>query len=271
VGFATQADRDLKREEHFVGISMKMRGTRTGDLVAILVLAGASSVAWTAQAQPVAGLYIGADLGLDLHAQEAVKNLSIGSDPLGGLSTDGNAKFRPGFAGLASLGFRFGNGLRIEGEDDFLTDESKGFSGGTRVAIAGCGKEQKYGFMGTALYAFVDVPMDQPYIGAGVGVQWVNWQIAFQAISGVAIPIPAAPGLAITVEYRFMGTAGNCSTSAVKAELIKDGVPTVAIATQGFGETDLLVPTGVGVREPQNRRVKIVLHSEGGFNDSGNA
>ena len=48
--------------------------------------------------------------------------------------------------------------------------------------------------------------------------------------------------------------------SAVKAELIKDGVPAAAIATQGFGETHLLVPTGDGVREPQNRRVEIIVH-----------
>jgi outer membrane protein OmpA-like peptidoglycan-associated protein len=47
--------------------------------------------------------------------------------------------------------------------------------------------------------------------------------------------------------------------NAVKAELIKDGVPANAITTQGFGETHLLVPTGQGVREPQNRRVEIIL------------
>jgi OmpA-OmpF porin, OOP family len=47
---------------------------------------------------------------------------------------------------------------------------------------------------------------------------------------------------------------------AVKAELIRDGVPANAITTQGFGDTNLLVPTGPGVREPQNRRVEIILH-----------
>jgi hypothetical protein len=46
---------------------------------------------------------------------------------------------------------------------------------------------------------------------------------------------------------------------AVAAELVKDGVPQNAISIQGFGETHLLVPTGPGVREPQNRRVEIVL------------
>ncbi len=47
--------------------------------------------------------------------------------------------------------------------------------------------------------------------------------------------------------------------NAVKAELIKDGVPANAITTQGFGDTHLLVPTGPGVREPQNRRVEIII------------
>jgi outer membrane protein OmpA-like peptidoglycan-associated protein len=45
----------------------------------------------------------------------------------------------------------------------------------------------------------------------------------------------------------------------VAAELVKDGVPKDAIAVQGFGDTHLLVPTGPGVREPQNRRVEIVI------------
>jgi OOP family OmpA-OmpF porin len=47
--------------------------------------------------------------------------------------------------------------------------------------------------------------------------------------------------------------------NAVKAELIKDGVPANAITAQGFGDTNLLVPTGPGVREPQNRRVEIII------------
>lgn len=46
---------------------------------------------------------------------------------------------------------------------------------------------------------------------------------------------------------------------AVAAELVKDGVPKNVIAIQGFGETHLLVPTGPGVREPQNRRVEIII------------
>jgi outer membrane protein OmpA-like peptidoglycan-associated protein len=46
---------------------------------------------------------------------------------------------------------------------------------------------------------------------------------------------------------------------AVAAQLVTDGVPASAIETHAYGETHLLVPTGPGVREPQNRRVEIVL------------
>ena len=47
--------------------------------------------------------------------------------------------------------------------------------------------------------------------------------------------------------------------NAVAAELVKDGVPKSAIAITGFGDTHLLVPTGPNVREPQNRRVEIII------------
>jgi outer membrane protein OmpA-like peptidoglycan-associated protein len=46
----------------------------------------------------------------------------------------------------------------------------------------------------------------------------------------------------------------------VEAELIRDGVPAGEIDIHGYGETNPLVPTAKGVREPQNRRVEIILH-----------
>jgi outer membrane protein OmpA-like peptidoglycan-associated protein len=46
---------------------------------------------------------------------------------------------------------------------------------------------------------------------------------------------------------------------AVAAQLVTDGVPMSEIAIHAYGETHLLVATGPGVREPQNRRVEIVL------------
>jgi OmpA-OmpF porin, OOP family len=46
---------------------------------------------------------------------------------------------------------------------------------------------------------------------------------------------------------------------AVAGQLVTDGVPQSEIEIHAFGETHLLVPTGPGVREPQNRRVEIIL------------
>ena len=47
--------------------------------------------------------------------------------------------------------------------------------------------------------------------------------------------------------------------NAVAAELVRRGVPRNEIVTRGFGEANPLVPTADGVREPQNRRVEIIL------------
>ena len=47
--------------------------------------------------------------------------------------------------------------------------------------------------------------------------------------------------------------------NAVKDALVREGVPATAIAVIGRGEQGLLVQTGDGVREPQNRRVEIVV------------
>jgi len=45
----------------------------------------------------------------------------------------------------------------------------------------------------------------------------------------------------------------------VAAELVRLGVPRAAIDVQGFGQSRPLVQTAQGVREPQNRRVEIIL------------
>ncbi len=47
---------------------------------------------------------------------------------------------------------------------------------------------------------------------------------------------------------------------SVKAELVKQGVKANEIVVYAKGKRDPLVPTGDGVKEPQNRRVEIVFH-----------
>ena len=47
--------------------------------------------------------------------------------------------------------------------------------------------------------------------------------------------------------------------NTVAGELVRLGVPRTAISVAAFGESRPLVPTADGVREPQNRRVEIIL------------
>jgi outer membrane protein OmpA-like peptidoglycan-associated protein len=45
---------------------------------------------------------------------------------------------------------------------------------------------------------------------------------------------------------------------SVAAELVRDGVPSNIIEMHGYGDTHLLVQTGPGIRNAQNRRVEII-------------
>jgi len=50
------------------------------------------------------------------------------------------------------------------------------------------------------------------------------------------------------------------SPGARQAGLVRHGVPREAVSVQGYGESRALAPpVAQGVREPQNRRVEIVL------------
>jgi OmpA-OmpF porin, OOP family len=375
-----------------------------------------------ASAQPVTGLYVGAGAGVNITQKTNLTGTAVPSTVLGGLPPatpvaliGGKINGSTGFAGVFSVGWGFGNGLRAEIEGDYRNNHSSNATANNGTSlnafVGGGTTEQKYGGMFNVLYDFNGLtPFFVPYIGGGVGYQWIseNWHFnnnstltafgntfppggvrefgkstegsfAYQAILGAAFPLATVmPGLAFTAEYRFLGTTGNRTYSgtaqtvtaapsvfrttpagiefqksynhavlvglrynfgvappppppapapvpaqaparsylvffdwdkatltdrarqiireaadnstrvqytrievngytdtsgtprynmglsirranAVKAELIKDGVPANAITAQGFGDTHLLVPTGPGVREPQNRRVEIII------------
>jgi outer membrane protein OmpA-like peptidoglycan-associated protein len=353
------------------------------------LLAAAAVVALPvlAQAQPVSGPYIGAGVGANW-LQDTNLNGSVNNAAGDKLSVD----FEIGYVGVLSLGWGFGNGLRAEIEGSYRSnDVSDVREGGASVANrgSGTGTAVSYGAMANILYDF-DLGSSlggiMPYIGGGVGYIWHDYQdvgisysngnktvyngntgaFGYQAILGAALPITSVPGLAVTAEYRFMGTLGHDingtvnrtgqadvrlnseidnfnhslliglryafnaapvvaaaaapmvaartflvffdwskadltdrarqiigeaaaargqgvtrievngftdrsgpadynmqlsvrRANAVAAELVRRGVPRNEIVTRGFGEENNLVPTADGVREPQNRRVEIIL------------
>jgi outer membrane protein OmpA-like peptidoglycan-associated protein len=250
-----------------------------------------------ASAQPVTGLYVGGGAGVNITQGENINRLGIPA--LTGLGTGtvlstGSAKLSgsTGFAGVVSLGWGFGNGLRAEVEGDYRNNHSSGLNAGntaafgTLAASVNAGTtEQKYGGMVNVLYDFNGVsPWVVPYIGAGVGYQEINekWHFnntrtfttgavgaipaatflpgsvtanghsgegsfAYQAILGAAFPLPQiVPGLAATLEYRFLGTSGNRSYTGIAT-----AVPTVGVATQ--------TPVGINLGPSYNHSILVGL------------
>ena len=52
----------------------------------------------------------------------------------------------------------------------------------------------------------------------------------------------------------------QCRANAAKTNLVAKGISAGSISTNGRGEDELLVKTGDGVKEPQNRRATIDLN-----------
>ncbi|MEY3731860.1 MAG: hypothetical protein RLZZ57_2616 [Pseudomonadota bacterium] len=192
----------------------------------------AALVPVTVQAQTpgeaVSGLYLGAGLG---------GNSLLTTDVSGGYGASRTAiigassEFEWGYAGVLSLGWGFGNGLRAEIEGSYRQNSTKSYTeAGSQYS--GYGAASSYGAMLNVLY---DIDLGEPlfgmtpYVGAGVGYIWHEYKdvgyrnssadyvlyngtsgaIGGQAIAGLSFPVSAFPGLAFTAEYRFMMTAGH--------------------------------------------------------------
>ena len=352
------------------------------------LLAAAAVVALPvmAQAQPVSGPYVAGGIGANWQQDTDLKG-SVNN----AAGTKIENEFEVGYVGVLSLGWGFGNGLRAEIEGSYRSnDVSDTKVGGASIQnrASGTGTAVSYGVLANVLYDFdlgAALGGIVPYIGGGVGYIWHDYQdvgasfsngektvyngdtgaFGYQAILGAALPIASMPGLAVTAEYRFMGTTGHDingtvnrtgqaqvrlnsdvdnfnhslliglryafnaapvvaaaapmaaartflvffdwskadltdrarqiigeaasargqgvtrievngftdrsgpadynmqlsirRANAVAAELVRRGVPRNEIVTRGFGEENNLVPTADGVREPQNRRVEIIL------------
>ncbi|WP_421991441.1 OmpA family protein [Roseococcus sp.] len=191
--------------------------------------------------QTVSGVYIGAGAGVNLIENSALRSDATLAQGLrnNGIGGRGRAIFEPGYTGVISAGWGFGNGLRVEVEGNFRQndiDKVSGFNGAGLGNRAG-GIQRTYGAMANVLYDFriPGAPWVVPYIGGGVGYAWRQWDglssnsprgpilssgieggFAYQAIGGAAFPIAAVPGLAVTAEYRYFATdMSDMNTRAV--------------------------------------------------------
>ena len=160
-----------------------------------------------ANAQAIDGLYVGAGVGVNFKQSQTIQTR------VGAVTTSRNVSSNAGPAGVLSLGWGFGNGLRAEIEGSVRHNTFQN-AGGVNEILAGG--------MVNVLYDFVGIiPAVQPYVGGGIGYQNATYaglgnvssnnagSLAFQAIAGAAFPIAAVPGLALTAEYRFLTLVGD--------------------------------------------------------------
>lgn len=234
--------------------------------LAAVVIAGPAM----AQTPPVTGVYVAGGLGYNiLSNQKAHATTAIGGVTT--LENSGKVKFNGGFVGLGSVGYGFGNGLRVELEGDYYANQ---VSGTNNSAVTANGWENKYGVMVNALYDFnnLGIPV-VPYVGVGVGYQWAHWSnvaltapgnptvsaqtnetkgsFAYQAIVGAALPIAAMPGLALTAEYRFMGMNGTRNYGATTTVAGVGSAPTTLKVTEEYNNSFLIgVRYNFGVAPP---------------------
>lgn len=176
-------------------------------------------------------------------------------------------------------------GLSVTGEYRFMgLAGDRDYDGGPDHATIDRTDDFNHSILIGLRYAFGAPPLPAPVAPVPVGVPaaaparsylvFFDWDKATLTSRAQQIVKEAADN-ATKVQYTRIDVNGYTDTSgtpqynqglsirrgqAVAAELVKDGVPKAAIAIQGFGETHLLVSTGPGVREPQNRRVEIIIH-----------
>jgi OOP family OmpA-OmpF porin len=127
-----------------------------------------------ANAQPVNGVYIGAGVGANFRSQSNFDKIQ------------GNFQTDTGYVALGSVGWGFGNGLRLEVEGNYrYNNGNRGVpgprantatSGGNTTTVTSiygqAGELAQYGVMVNALYDFNMGWPIVPYVGVGVGAGW---------------------------------------------------------------------------------------------------
>jgi OmpA-OmpF porin, OOP family len=85
-------------------------------------------------------------------------------------------------------------------------------------------------------------------------------QLAAQAVlSGVAQKIKVFGYTDTSISPAYSVEFSTITADKVRDALIRRGIPEEVIEVQGRGDKFPRVPTGPGVREPQNRRVEVII------------
>ena len=243
-----------------------------------------------ANAQPITGLYISGSAGANIMSDQQIKSFTVPNSrfgvvtiPFTGNPNGRNIGMDAGFAGQASVGWGVGSitsfgGPRLEIEGLYLYNRVSGGSNSSRFNSSNPslasrlfnfgGTEQKPGFFGNFIWDFdVGSKFFYPYLGAGIGGMWSEWDpvriynnitnnpnirinntqssFAYQGILGASFPIAAVPGLAVITDFRFESLVGHRNYSAsYTGSTINSGfvtnVPTVLGTAQNYNYTFML-------------------------------
>jgi len=174
-----------------------------------------------AHAQPVTGPYVSLGAGTSF-----ISPTSVNFEATGG---SGKYQFRPDYAGVAGIGYGFGDGFRVEIGGEYTRNTvhaadqaAVGLFPATHFRATG--GEEKYGALVNVYYDISTGLPITPYIGAGGGYLFTKYNtdlttvnggvaqrtsgtkgsFAYNIIAGVAYPVAAVPGLSLTAEYRFL-------------------------------------------------------------------
>jgi outer membrane protein OmpA-like peptidoglycan-associated protein len=198
--------------------------------------------------------YIGAGLGVAF-ADNAINGCSLCSTQFA-------------YQGMIGLGWNATQNIRVDLEGRYYGTTNPGNYENNNIAVM-LGVSYKFGQPAVAA-PLPPAPAAPTAPSFMVFFDWDRSNLSQQALSTIQQAADAyrTKGSARVTATGHTDTSGPASynmalslrrANAVKDALVRDGVPATAISVIGKGETDLLVPTGDGVREPQNRRVEIVL------------
>jgi outer membrane protein OmpA-like peptidoglycan-associated protein len=187
------------------------------------------------------------------------------------------------YQGIVGIGYNIDTMWRLNLEGRYYgttrpTFNNTGLVGGVPATVTSQPQNSNFSLMASVHVKFgaPSAPMPQPQTPIAqapsfmVFFDWDRSNLSQQALNTIK---QAADQFRTTGKARITAT-GHTDTSGpadynmalslrrantVKDALVRDGVPPQAITVIGKGETQPLVQTGDGVREPQNRRVEIVL------------
>lgn len=228
--------------------------------------------------------YVGAGLG-------AVR---VGADDLtgNGFGRVDDTDWRLGYQGIIGASYALAPNLSLRGDYRYMQTERASLraDNGDRVGVPTGNHTLMFGF--TYHFGAPARPAPEPVAAAAPAPQpapapapapvaaqptsymvffdWDRADLSAEARTVIARAVAAArQGEQVRID--LTGHADRSGTDAynlrlserradaVKAAMVEQGLPATAISTVAKGESDPLVPTPDGVREPQNRRVEIVL------------